>query len=170
MVFLRTSVHWQLKVLILIITYKCNSMKYQHQHMTKKFSVFIRMRGFVMDLKKFWDAIENWSPVYDLQVANLTPFFSFFLSCISAYWFLSLFCFVIGPTSFAPVIEMAITIVEQSGGQYHVLLIIADGQVIVFFFFYIFHSLRWVTSISVQLIWIFHPFNPIWINGISNLL
>jgi E3 ubiquitin-protein ligase RGLG len=48
---------------------------------------------------------------------------------------------VIGPTSFAPVIEMAITIVEQSGGQYHVLLIIADGQVIVFFF-YIFHSLR----------------------------
>ncbi|KAK1363210.1 RING-type E3 ubiquitin transferase [Heracleum sosnowskyi] len=34
-----------------------------------------------------------------------------------------------GPTSFAPVIEMAITIVEQSRGQYHVLLIIADGQV-----------------------------------------
>ncbi|CAN0900873.1 E3 ubiquitin-protein ligase RGLG1 [Linum grandiflorum] len=34
-----------------------------------------------------------------------------------------------GPTSFAPVIEMAITIVEQSHGQYHVLVIIADGQV-----------------------------------------
>ena len=34
-----------------------------------------------------------------------------------------------GPTSFAPVVEMAMTIVEQSGGQYHVLLIIADGQV-----------------------------------------
>ncbi|XP_073136304.1 E3 ubiquitin-protein ligase RGLG2-like [Henckelia pumila] len=34
-----------------------------------------------------------------------------------------------GPTSFAPIIEMAITIVENSGGQYHVLLIIADGQV-----------------------------------------
>uniref|UniRef100_A0A7N0UWW8 VWFA domain-containing protein n=1 Tax=Kalanchoe fedtschenkoi TaxID=63787 RepID=A0A7N0UWW8_KALFE len=34
-----------------------------------------------------------------------------------------------GPTSFAPVIEMAISIVERSGGQYHVLLIIADGQV-----------------------------------------
>ncbi|XP_047313903.1 E3 ubiquitin-protein ligase RGLG2-like [Impatiens glandulifera] len=34
-----------------------------------------------------------------------------------------------GPTSFAPVIEMATTIVEQSGGQYHVLVIIADGQV-----------------------------------------
>ncbi|CAI9757386.1 unnamed protein product [Fraxinus pennsylvanica] len=34
-----------------------------------------------------------------------------------------------GPTSFAPVIEMAITIVEQNSGQYHVLLIIADGQV-----------------------------------------
>jgi len=40
------------------------------------------------------------------------------------------FCIVIGPTSFAPLIEMAITIVEQSGGQYHVLLIIADGQVL----------------------------------------
>ncbi|KAI4334670.1 hypothetical protein L6164_013387 [Bauhinia variegata] len=34
-----------------------------------------------------------------------------------------------GPTSFAPIIEMATTIVEKSGGQYHVLLIIADGQV-----------------------------------------
>ncbi|KAK8627458.1 hypothetical protein V6N13_135069 [Hibiscus sabdariffa] len=34
-----------------------------------------------------------------------------------------------GPTSFAPIIEMATTIVEQSGGQYHVLPIIADGQV-----------------------------------------
>jgi len=37
--------------------------------------------------------------------------------------------FVAGPTSFAPIIEMAMTIVEQSAGQYHVLLIIADGQV-----------------------------------------
>lgn len=35
-----------------------------------------------------------------------------------------------GPTSFAPIIEKAMTIVEQSGGQYHVLLIIADGQVL----------------------------------------
>ncbi|CAI8594818.1 unnamed protein product [Vicia faba] len=34
-----------------------------------------------------------------------------------------------GPTSFAPVVEMAMAIVEQSGGQYHVLVIIADGQV-----------------------------------------
>ncbi|XP_016510463.1 E3 ubiquitin-protein ligase RGLG1-like [Nicotiana tabacum] len=34
-----------------------------------------------------------------------------------------------GPTSFAPIIEMAISIVERSGGQYHVLLIIVDGQV-----------------------------------------
>ncbi|EYU22544.1 hypothetical protein ABFS82_05G021300 [Erythranthe guttata] len=34
-----------------------------------------------------------------------------------------------GPTSFAPVIEMAMSIVEETGGQYHVLLIIADGQV-----------------------------------------
>ncbi|CAN7094093.1 unnamed protein product [Brassica rapa subsp. narinosa] len=34
-----------------------------------------------------------------------------------------------GPTSFAPIIERAMTIVEESGGQYHFLLIIADGQV-----------------------------------------
>ncbi|KAH0452195.1 hypothetical protein IEQ34_019494 [Dendrobium chrysotoxum] len=33
-----------------------------------------------------------------------------------------------GPKSFAPIIEKAMTIVEQSGGQFHVLLIIADGQ------------------------------------------
>lgn len=34
-----------------------------------------------------------------------------------------------GPTSFAPIIETAIEIVGDSGGQFHVLLIIADGQV-----------------------------------------
>ena len=35
----------------------------------------------------------------------------------------------IGPTSFAPVIDAAIDIVERNNGQYHVLVIIADGQV-----------------------------------------
>nr|POE54843.1 e3 ubiquitin-protein ligase rglg4 [Quercus suber] len=34
-----------------------------------------------------------------------------------------------GPTSYAPVIEAAIDTVEKSGGQYHVLLIISDGEV-----------------------------------------
>ncbi|KAK1310573.1 E3 ubiquitin-protein ligase RGLG1 [Acorus calamus] len=34
-----------------------------------------------------------------------------------------------GPTSFAPLIHAAINIVEKSNGQYHVLVIIADGQV-----------------------------------------
>ncbi|KAJ6822179.1 E3 ubiquitin-protein ligase RGLG4-like isoform X3 [Iris pallida] len=34
-----------------------------------------------------------------------------------------------GPTSFAPIVEVAVDIVERSGGQYHVLVIIADGQV-----------------------------------------
>ncbi|KAI3951991.1 hypothetical protein MKW92_029877 [Papaver armeniacum] len=34
-----------------------------------------------------------------------------------------------GPTSFAPIIETAIDIVENSGRRFHVLLIIADGQV-----------------------------------------
>lgn len=40
---------------------------------------------------------------------------------------------MVGPTSFAPIIETATSIVEQSGGQYHVLVIIADGQVDQFF-------------------------------------
>ena len=43
--------------------------------------------------------------------------------------FLYVLFFSVGPTSFAPMIEGAIHIVEQSGGQYHVLLIIVDGQV-----------------------------------------
>ncbi|XP_057730161.1 E3 ubiquitin-protein ligase RGLG4-like isoform X2 [Arachis stenosperma] len=34
-----------------------------------------------------------------------------------------------GPTSYAPVIEAAIDIVEKNHGQFHVLVIIADGQV-----------------------------------------
>ncbi|GJS13771.1 E3 ubiquitin protein ligase RGLG4 isoform X2, partial [Tanacetum coccineum] len=34
-----------------------------------------------------------------------------------------------GPTSYAPVVNAAIDIVEKSGGQFHILVIIADGQV-----------------------------------------
>ncbi|TYJ04210.1 hypothetical protein E1A91_A12G078600v1 [Gossypium mustelinum] len=34
-----------------------------------------------------------------------------------------------GPTSFAPIINASIDIVDSSNGQYHVLVIIADGQV-----------------------------------------
>ncbi|KAL0732620.1 hypothetical protein Bca4012_008829 [Brassica carinata] len=34
-----------------------------------------------------------------------------------------------GLTSFSPIIERAMTIVEESGGQYHVFLIIADEQI-----------------------------------------
>ncbi|PON90330.1 von Willebrand factor, type A [Trema orientale] len=33
-----------------------------------------------------------------------------------------------GPTSFAPITEAAMGIVDSKGGQYHVLVIIADGQ------------------------------------------
>lgn len=36
----------------------------------------------------------------------------------------------VGPTSFAPVIDAAISIVEKSNWQYHVLVIVADGQVV----------------------------------------
>ncbi|XP_051125923.1 E3 ubiquitin-protein ligase RGLG4 [Andrographis paniculata] len=34
-----------------------------------------------------------------------------------------------GPTSYGPAVDAAVDIVEKSGGQYHVLVIIADGQV-----------------------------------------
>jgi hypothetical protein len=34
-----------------------------------------------------------------------------------------------GPTSFAPAIRQACKIVADSGGKFHILLIIADGQV-----------------------------------------
>lgn len=49
--------------------------------------------------------------------------------------FLSVF---VGPTSFAPIIDAAIDIVEESNGQYHVLVIIADGQVVEWLFIYCF--------------------------------
>lgn len=45
-----------------------------------------------------------------------------------------------GPTSFAPIIEAAVDIVEQNGGQYHVLIIIA-GMLPTFLQFLIYGSL-----------------------------
>ena len=49
---------------------------------------------------------------------------------------------------------MAITIVEQSGGQYHVLVIIADGQVILsishLFFVFITFIYSFILKISEQ--------------------
>lgn len=41
-----------------------------------------------------------------------------------------MFICVEGPTSYGPVIDAAVDIVERSGGRYHVLVIIADGQVL----------------------------------------
>lgn len=51
-----------------------------------------------------------------------------FLSTLNHDINLLVFCFAV-PGSFAPILEVAMTIVEHSGGQSHVLLIIADGQV-----------------------------------------
>ncbi|XP_010060865.2 E3 ubiquitin-protein ligase RGLG4 [Eucalyptus grandis] len=34
-----------------------------------------------------------------------------------------------GPTSYGPIVEAAVNIVEKSGGQFHILVIVADGQV-----------------------------------------
>lgn len=34
-----------------------------------------------------------------------------------------------GPTSYGPLIDAAVDIVEKNGGQFHVLVIVADGQV-----------------------------------------
>ena len=69
--------------------------------------------------------------VPQLRLAGLSYIKS---ACLCSYSFSTFFLiffagYVTGPTSFAPIIERAITIVEESGGQYHVLLIIADGQV-----------------------------------------
>ncbi len=36
---------------------------------------------------------------------------------------------LLGPTSFAPAIRQAMRIVEESNNEYHILIIIADGQV-----------------------------------------
>uniref|UniRef100_A0A6N2K3T3 RING-type domain-containing protein n=1 Tax=Salix viminalis TaxID=40686 RepID=A0A6N2K3T3_SALVM len=66
--------------------------------------------GFEEVLSQYREIVPN------LRLAEL----DFFSLCIS---------FCCRTYIFAPVIEMAMTIVEKSGGQYHVLLIIADGQV-----------------------------------------
>ena len=60
--------YFLLKFILRITKIIYNSTHWQHQHMIKKFSVSIQTRDFVMDLKKYWHDIENWSPFCDLQV------------------------------------------------------------------------------------------------------
>lgn len=86
--------------------------------------------GFEEVLSRYREIVPN------LRLAGLNlVFWCWCFSSHSIRWSLELdflvyaYHFVAGPTSFAPIIEMAMTIVEQSAGQYHVLLIIADGQV-----------------------------------------
>lgn len=107
---------------------------YQHRHMIKMSLVFTLTRDSVMDLRKFCIATGRLFLIWGLQVWFLLPFIlPYIIITYSSSWniwlFSSLLLFCSGPTSFAPIIEMAMTIVEQNGGQYHVLLIIADGQV-----------------------------------------
>lgn len=64
--------------------------------------------------------------------------------------FLSVFA---GPTSFAPIIDAAIDIVEESNGQYHVLVIIADGQVVECLFICCFPLIYGAVSINF-LLWV----------------
>lgn len=57
---------------------------------------------------------------------------NFHVSLVFSFRFISdvIIAFLLeGPTSYAPVIEAAIDIVEKSRGQFHVLVVIADGQV-----------------------------------------
>ncbi|XP_010528713.1 PREDICTED: E3 ubiquitin-protein ligase RGLG2-like isoform X2 [Tarenaya hassleriana] len=82
---------------------------------------------------------DNLIPCYGFGDASThgQDVFSFYPDERSCYGFEDLLCRYreivphlrfAGPTSFAPIIEMAMAIVEQSGGQYHALVIVADGQ------------------------------------------
>ena len=107
----------------------------QHLHMIKMSLVSIQKGDFVTDLRTFWIVIEKLFPIYVLQVLEQTYSFLYFIklfrTCNGSYEVV--YYYITGPTSFAPVIEMATSIVDKSGGQYHVLLIIADGQVLIQF-------------------------------------
>ncbi|XP_076945042.1 E3 ubiquitin-protein ligase RGLG1-like [Bidens hawaiensis] len=82
---------------------------------------------------------DNWIPCYGFGDASTQDkrVFSFYPDCpcrgledvLRRYREIVPRVRLAGPTSFAPIIEMAMTIVEKSGCQYHVLLLIADGQV-----------------------------------------
>ena len=71
-------------------------------------------------------------PHLRLAGASSTYRFIFYVAETETYSDSFVSVFPVGPTSFAPIVEAAVDIVERSRGQYHVLVIIADGQVLLF--------------------------------------
>ncbi|KAJ4960359.1 hypothetical protein NE237_020269 [Protea cynaroides] len=83
---------------------------------------------------------DNWIPCFGFGDATTHDkyVFSFFadhrpchgfVEALARYREIVPYLKLAGPTSFAPIINASIDIVEKSHGQYHVLVIIADGQV-----------------------------------------
>ena len=56
------------------------------------------------------------------------------IAYLKRHGFVDVCNYVSGPTSYAPIVEAAINIVEKSGGQFHTLFIITDDQVVSKFF------------------------------------
>lgn len=95
----------------------------------KRCSAFTAIIHLATDSKKFWPATNRLFRIWNFQVSY--PFSS---SCASPFALdfsiIEMLCrSASGPTSYAPVVEAAVDIVERSRGQFHVLVIIADGQV-----------------------------------------